>query len=352
MTAAWVVRAGKHGEHEQANLEAGHAVISWQVGDLSYTHSRDDVRNIIDVAFPEDSPGRKANFTGQIWSFRQHISPSDYVVMPSKLRAGHLYIGECKRGYYFDASETDHRRRHKIDVEWNLEPVSKTMLKDDLMYSLNSIMTVFNPTRNNASDRVKQLYLKGRDPGNTRITASSNVDNSGPVTGSEVTDPDLTPTIESVRDRIRTHIIENFKDHKLTVLVANILEALGFRCEVSPPGPDGAVDILAGSGPLGLDSPTLIVEVKSESTKVDVKIARGLHSAMTQHRADQGLLVAWGGVTEPARREFRRDRTSFRIWDSEDVLDHLMQTYDDLPSEMRAQIPLKRTWVLDENSLS
>lgn len=51
--------------------------------------------------------------------------------------------------------------------------------------------------------------------------------------------------------------------------------ALGFSC-VSPAGPDGEVDILAGSGPLGLDSPTLIVEVKSESTAVDVKVVRGL----------------------------------------------------------------------------
>lgn len=99
---------------------------------------------------------------------------------------------------------------------------------------------------------------------------------------------------------------------------------------------------------MGLDSPTLIVEVKSEPTAVDVKVVRGLHSAMTQHRADQGLLVAWGGVTAPATREFLRDRTSFRIWDSEELLNRLFETYDHLPASTRARVPLKQTWVLDQ----
>ena len=132
--------------------------------------------------------------------------------------------------------------------------------------------------------------------------------------------------------------------------MADILEALGFSCEVSPAGPDSGVDILAGRGPLGLDSPTLIVEVKSEPTAVDVKVVRGLHSAMTQHRADQGLLVAWGGVTNAARKEFERDRTSFRIWDAEEVLERLFETYDRLPMTTRAKIPLKQAWVLDEET--
>ena len=135
----------------------------------------------------------------------------------------------------------------------------------------------------------------------------------------------------------------------MTRLVADVLVALGYHCEVSPPGPDGGVDILAGRGPLGLDSPTLIVEVKSEPGAVDVKVVRGLHSAMTQHRADQGLLVAWGGVTSAAAREFLRDRTSFRVWDSEELLNRLFETYDQLPAATRARIPLKQAWVLDED---
>lgn len=56
-----------------------------------------------------------------------------------------------------------------------------------------------------------------------------------------------------------------------------------------------------------------------------------------------------GGVTKPAAREFLRDRTSFRIWDSEELLIRLFQTYDQLPAGTRARIPLKQAWVLDED---
>lgn len=352
MVNAWVIRAGSVGEQEQANLESGTAAIGWEVGDLSACTSREDVRGLIDAAYPSDTLGRRANATGQVWAFSHTIAPGDIIVMPSKHRPGYMYLGRCLGNYRYVADEADRGRRHQLPVKWLPEPVSKSVIKDDLLYSLNGIMTVFNPSRNNAAERILALYERGADPGNNVSVASlSNTPlNSVGMEMAEVTDPDPVPTLEAIRDRIRTHLVENFAGHKLTYLVADILEALGFRCEVSPPGADGGVDILAGRGPLGLDSPTLIVEVKSEPSAIDVKVVRGLHSAMTQHRADQGLLVAWGGVTGPAAREFLRDRTSFRIWDSEELLSRLFETYDQLPASTRARIPLKQAWVLDENA--
>lgn len=350
MTNAWVVRAGRDGQQEQANLDAGTASIGWAVGDLAGATSREDVRAALDVAYPDDSPGRRANHTGQVWAFRSQIKPGDVGLMPSKLRPGYIHLGKCTGAYRYMPDEQDSQRRHQIPVQWQDEPVSKAVIKDDLLYSLNAIMTVFNPTRNNAGQRVQALYDTGADPGSAKTSTPSAQPTPVGLAASatDVSDPDPTPTLEAIRDRIRTHLVENFGDHKMTRLVADILEVLGFRCEVSPSGPDGGVDILAGRGPLGLDSPTLIVEVKSEPGAIDVKVVRGLHSAMTQYRADQALLVAWGGVTKPAAQEFRRDRTSLRIWDSEEILKRLFETYDQLPPGMRARIPLKQAWVLDE----
>ena len=357
MIKAWVVRAGRDGQQEQSNLEAGTATIGWALEDLSSITSREGVRAAFDDAFPNDSPSRRANHAGQVWAFRGQIHPGDVVLMPSKLRAGYIYLGKCVGSYHFVADDPDPQRRHRISVEWKPDPISKSVIKDDLLYSLNSILTVFNPTRNNASERVLSLYEKRVDPGSATATldATPHTRTDLATSATEVSDPDPTPTLDAIRDRIRdrirTHLVESFGGHKLTWLIADILEVLGYHCEVSPPGPDGAVDILAGCGPLGLDSPTLIVEVKSEPTAIDVKVVRGLHSAMTQHRADQGLLVAWGGVTANASREFRRDRTSFRIWDSEEILNRLFETYDRLPARTRARIPLKQAWVLDEDNI-
>ena len=163
-------------------------------------------------------------------------------------------------------------------------------------------------------------------------------------------DPTPAPTLEAIRDRVRTHLVENFGQHKLTHLIADILRVEGYTCDVSPEGPDFGVDIIAGRGPLGLDSPTLIVEVKSEAGPIGAPVVRGLQGAMAPHKADQGLLVAWGGLNKPAIAAIRTDRLTIRVWDAEDVLDHLFAVYDRLPDETRARIPLKRAWVLDEET--
>lgn len=359
---AWVVRAGSGGENEQYALDKGCATVGWDVPDLSNCRSREDVRALVEAHLPNESPHKIGATAGQLWAFRDSIKPGDIVVMPSKLRSGYLTVGRCSGSYEYDTSNADASRRHRIPIAWSSEPVSKGAIKDDLLYSLNAIRTVFSPSRNNAEARLATVLQTGVDPGNNSTPpaaapAQTPADSPGTTVGSapsddvsDVLDPVSVPTLEAIQDRIRTHLVENFAGHKLTRLVADVLEVLGFQCIVSPAGPDGGVDILAGTGPLGLDSPTLIVEVKSEHTAVGAPVVRGLHSAMAQYQADQALLVAWGGVTSAADREFRPLRTRLRIWDADALLEQLYLTYDRLPATTRAALPLKMAWVLDDDA--
>lgn len=39
-----------------------------------------------------------------------------------------------------------------------------------------------------------------------------------------------------------------------------------------------------------------------------------------------------------------------RVWDADDVLDELFEVYEALPESLRTKIPMKRAWVLDEES--
>lgn len=58
----------------------------------------------------------------------------------------------------------------------------------------------------------------------------------------------------------------------------------------------------------------------------------------------------WGGLNKQVQTAIRTDRLTIRVWDSEDVLDHLFAVYDRLPDESRNKIPLKQAWILDEES--
>jgi restriction system protein len=64
--------------------------------------------------------------------------------------------------------------------------------------------------------------------------------------------------------------------------------------------------------------------------------------------AEQGLLVAWGGLTQQARSSVYSQQFLVRAWTAEDVVDAVTQLYDTLPEEIRTRLPLKRVWMLSE----
>ena len=115
---------------------------------------------------------------------------------------------------------------------------------------------------------------------------------------------------------------------------------------MSPEGPDKGIDILAAPGPLGFGRPRICVQVKSGSTPVDRPTLDQLLGAMSNVQADQGLLVSWGGFKSSVDREVANQFFRIRLWDSDALVEQLLATYDRLPGEIRAEIPLQRAWVL------
>jgi len=78
---------------------------------------------------------------------------------------------------------------------------------------------------------------------------------------------------------------------------------------------------------------------------------RELQGVMRAFGADMGLFVAWGGFRGSAPRDARRDFFQLRLWDAEDVLNQILQLYEKLPSDIQAELPLKRVWTLVEEEL-
>lgn len=352
---AWVVRAGASGERDQWALDNGLDGGGFhEVGSMSSMRSRADIQEAVELAFAGEHPGKISNYVGQLNALRFNIVPGDVVVLPLKSSANKkVAVGICTDGYSYASAEPDPTRRHLIKVDWKRTDVPRTAFKDDLLYTLGGAMSYFRAERHQAEARLRTVIATGVDPGQNN-TSGSSTPTPAPAADdvADVTDPTVVPTVQAIRDRVQTHLIENFKGHKLTNLVADILRAQGFTCEVSPEGPDGGVDILVGSGPLGLDEPKLVVEVKSEQSQVSALVVRGLQGAISTQGASQGLLVAWGGLNGPAQNEIKRDRLKIRVWEADQVLDQLFAVYEHLPESTQRLIPLKRVWALDEDETS
>lgn len=151
---------------------------------------------------------------------------------------------------------------------------------------------------------------------------------------------------ELARDQIAALITARFKGHGLTRLVESILKAQGYTTYRSPEGADGGADILAGSGPLGFSSPRLCVEVKSEDSSIGREPVDKLLGAMTKFNADQGLFVAWGGFKGNVQKELAAQFFRLRLWTKKELLEQVFEHYDRLEENLKAELPLKRVWMI------
>ena len=353
MARAWVVRSGKHGERERWSIANSFAGTGWaEFPDLRPSSSRKELLQLVTSTLPNIKEGAIANYAGQLWALRSRIQVGDLMVLPLKTTK-QLAFGRVTGAYQYRADEPDPNLRHVIPVQWLSTDVARSSVKQDLLFTLGSALTVFAPSKNHAVARLEAILAEGKDPGQvpslsghkaTSVSADPEPDNS-------VDEPEMVPDVEETAQiQISAQIAEEFAGHGLTTLITALLTIDGFVCRQSPPGPDGGVDIIAGRGLLGMDDPLVLVQVKSGS-QVGAPVVQQLHGAMAQHGAAQGLLVAWGGLSKPAHAQLQNQKMRVQLWEESQVVDSFLAHYDDLPEDIRAKVPLKRVWVLSGGTL-
>ena len=150
----------------------------------------------------------------------------------------------------------------------------------------------------------------------------------------------------SARDQITRLVLARFKGHGMAELVGAILRAQGFSTHISPPGPDGGIDILAAPGTFGFSEPRICVQVKSQQSPIERTVLDALGGVMKKVNATHGLLVCWGGFKSSIDRDETQQFFHVRLWDADDLIDELLGVYDKLDADLRALVPLKRVWTL------
>lgn len=345
---AWLVRAGRNGERESLALEQGLAVVGWdKLPDLAGVSTKDALLDELVKAYPDERRKTLLNWQNQLWAFLSTITVSDLVTLPLKGTPA-VAIGRVTGGYQY-REDLPSDARHTRPVEWERPDVPRTAIEQDLRYSLGAFLTVCEIKRHDAVRRLEALAKTGEDPGWTGETPTPG---KAPVRDAEAPSDEEATSLDIQQyaaDQISDRIKQQFPEHEMARLIQAIFAARGLVTFLSPEGPDGGVDVLVGSGPLGMDSPKICIQVKSSSTAMDVRVVRELQGVVGRLSADQGLLVAWGGLTRAAEREVRQQFFQVRVWNSEDVLRELIAVYDKLPGDIRAQLPLKQVWTLVED---
>jgi restriction system protein len=331
MTRLWLVRLGKHGEREAHALAQSELVLGFNVGDLGNAKDRNAVLDLIAKAFPDKKAKTQLNFAAGLNQFCNVMEVGDIVVVPLKT-APQIALGRVT-GPYANSSGRPSR-----PVKWLKPDLPRAVFRQDLLYSFGAFMTVCEVRRNDALRRVEAILKTGHDPG-----YEGDVQPDSTTSDSSDQFRDLA---EFGRDQIERYIASSFVGHDLTRLVAAILQAQGYLVNVSPPGPDRGIDIVAGRGPLGFETPRLVVQVKSGNVTADQPTLQALIGAVQDTHADHGLLVCWGGFKNTV--DIRKNDLFFRIrlWGRAEIIDALLQVYERLPEEFRAELPLRQVWTL------
>ena len=156
--ALWLIRAGKHGEHEEFVMSQQIAVHGNTIlRDLSKISSRSTLRILIDSNYPDVPPKTIESWSIQLWTFLHNIKPGDLVAMPLKLRSG-VALGEVK-GRYRYWRDFPAGAKHVIPIHWFKE-IPRSAFAQDIRYSLGAARTICRIQRNDAEVRVRALIRR------------------------------------------------------------------------------------------------------------------------------------------------------------------------------------------------
>lgn len=332
----WLVRCGADGAYEQEAIARKIVGTGWGVlGDLSEFKDSTSLRSHYESRIPSESSKQVQTNLSQVHAFANRIQIGDLVAMPLKQTPA-VAFGRVVGEYEF-VKDGPQFLKHQRRVEWIDDSVPRSRIDQDILNSLGAFLSVCAITRNNAEERILALLSGKVVPEFIPTNEPTDVETE---TKGSFSLPDF------ARDQIRRHIEQKFDGHQFAALISHILTAQGMKTSVSPPGADGGVDILAGSGLEGFDPPHIVVQVKSGKQVADAPVIRQLVGTVQNFTGTNGLFVSWSGFTPPAHREARQSFFKLRLWDSNDVINNLVSVYDQLPDLVKSDIPLQRVWAL------
>jgi restriction system protein len=336
----WVHRGGRTGELEEDFISNSAIGMDWEITtSLDSAKEWNDLRDLWMKGHPDMSQASVSAFTRMLWDFLIGYKVGDLVIMPRR-GTDFLAVGKITGSYKFSPDSRISGQAHLREVEWLNTEINKTEFPQELQIRFQSRKTIQRVASESAHVKILNV-LKGEKQNSSVGIPKPDVQQSSNRIDEFEQDTELIG-----KQQIINFIENNYREHAFAGLVANVLQAQGFMVHVSPPGPDGGVDILAGVGPLGLDSPRLCVQVKSGKTPVDRPTLDQLIGAMQNFKAEQGLMVSWGGFNRNVKQVEPMQWFNVRLWDREAFVDALLRNFSKLDDDLKSTLPFKQVWGL------
>ena len=327
MVKTWMVRAWKGGRYFDLFKDNAVIAIGWSdIGSLEALKTREDITERLAGEWPEWHPQKLSMTAGQLFRFRHEMQKGDRIVTYDPGRRVYL-LGTISGGYRY-STDLDADAMNARPVQWEGE-VSRDLLSVATKNSLGAISTLFLLPKDAADDLERAL--RTQQP--TSQAASEDVDAGESELFKDVQDR----SIEFIKDHL-----SRLEWDAMQELVAGLLRAMGYKTRVSPSGPDRGKDIVASPDGFGFESPRIVVEVKHRAAAMGSQDIRSFLGG--RHPEDKGLYVSTGGFTKDAYYEAERASIPITLMTLDDLVDALLEHYENLDIESKQLLPLKKIY--------
>lgn len=323
----WGIHAGKTGDADSLFFQKNLIAIGWpEIGDLNkVAANREAFKTHYASIFPGAKAGGVRASAGQLYRFVHEMKAGDLVAYPAK-QTKTIHIGRIT-GAYIHAPSTSKSYPNQRSVQW-LKGIPRSHFSQGALYEIGSALSLFT-----LKSYAEEFLLAMESPANTQPVQASK-----DITVAEVKHD----VEETTADFILKVLAQETKGHPFADFVANLLQTMGYRTRVSPPGTDGGIDIVAHRDELGFEPPIIKVQVKSSEGSIGDPIISQLYGKVAQ--SEFGLFVTLGTFTHQAR-QFATSKSNLRLLDGDALVQLVLEHYEQLDSKYKGLIPLRRVYV-------
>ncbi len=154
---------------------------------------------------------------------------------------------------------------------------------------------------------------------------------------------------ENANSGIRNFIIKK-NPYEFQDLVAALLDAMSYHIsDIAQRGPDGGIDIIAYTDPLGTKQPRIIVQVKHRPNDSVSSDEIQKLSGTLKRNTDVGIFVTSGRFSKPVIKEARNSREHIELIDFDRLTSLWVEYYEKMNDEQKNMLPLHSIYFLGSN---
>lgn len=346
-----MARAGKYGRcmpviwgihNDESSLDLvqeGFVSIGWEeLGDLSAMPTdRESLKLRLAATYPTAKPGAIPVWAGVLSRFIHEMEVGVYIVSPSKADRT-INFGVVEGDFYVEDGAEVHPNRRK--VKWIQTGVPRDTFSKSALHEIGSAITLFQ-VKTHASEFLQ--FLSGEAPDVASPTAVEDI---------EVDLAEDEPNAERVETYSRDFVVDILRHmdaYRFEHFIAGLLTALGYRATATVASGDGGVDVIASRDPLALEPPIIKVQCKRTISTIGAPDVQKLAGALAHGGAELGLFVTLGSYSADALH-LERTRQDLRLINGNQLVDLIFEHYEQLGSEWRRLVPLRRVYAVDRDA--